>query len=138
VDKRIAILDTGIDFRHEPTLKYKNSKQITATKSWIQGRPGTVDNDGHGTHAAMLLLKVAPQVELYVAKVFNDQSNVAKAHITPAILWAVNQWEADIISMSFGFKNLRGDRPCSCGECADICRGIEQRKQRQKYKGVSC
>jgi hypothetical protein len=29
----------------------------------------------------MLLLKVAPQVELYVAKVFNDQSNVTKAHI---------------------------------------------------------
>jgi subtilisin family serine protease len=97
VDKRIAILDTGIDFRHELVLKYKNSKQITATKSWIQGRPGTVDDDGHGTHAAMLLLKVAPQAELYVAKVFNDQSNVTKEHIARAILWAVNQWEVNVL-----------------------------------------
>ena len=70
-----ANLDTGIDFRHELVLKYKDSKQITATKSWIQGRLGTVDNDGHSTHAASYVLKVAPQVELYVAKVFTDQSN---------------------------------------------------------------
>ena len=31
------------------------------------------DNNGHGTHVARLLLKVAPSAEIFVAKITNDK-----------------------------------------------------------------
>jgi hypothetical protein len=106
---RIAILDTGIDFAHELVKKYRDRKQIKKTKSWIPGRPGTSDEDGHGTHAAMLLLKVAPEAELYIARIFTDNLNVTREHVAAAILWAVDTWEVDIITMSFGFQRYSDD-----------------------------
>jgi hypothetical protein len=35
---------------------------------------GDRDLDGHGTHAAALLLGVAPEADLFVARVFKDRN----------------------------------------------------------------
>jgi hypothetical protein len=77
---RIAILDTGISFpREAEDVGYMD--RIMGIKSWL-GDPantdpelnrGDRDLDGHGTHAAALLLQVAPDVDVYVARVFKGK-----------------------------------------------------------------
>ncbi|KAK4101058.1 subtilisin-like protein [Parathielavia hyrcaniae] len=92
-------------------------EQIIECKSWLENgtgahgawRSGNRDVDGHGTHCASLLLKVAPHAALYVARVFQDRAqmggeNEAK-HIAEAIIHAVRVWQVDIISLSFGFPD---------------------------------
>ena len=73
---RIAILDTGISFPEEAEdIGYTD--RIIETKSWLGGSANTdpelergdLDLDGHGTHAAALLLHVAPDADIYVARV---------------------------------------------------------------------
>jgi hypothetical protein len=80
---RIAILDTGICLPEEAKdLGYTN--RIIKTKSWLgdnttddpELRLGDRDLDGHGTHAAGLLLKVAPEAEIYVARVFKGKKEL--------------------------------------------------------------
>lgn len=66
---KIAILDTGIDLQH-PLIK-KHCERIKICKSFFDRAPeGDQDSCGHGTHAAGLLLEVAPNAELYVGRVF--------------------------------------------------------------------
>jgi subtilisin family serine protease len=102
---RIALLDTGIDMTH-PDISAR-SDRIIETFCEIKGleNKGNEDKSGHGTHAALLLLKVAPEADIYVARVFKDTSNVIDTHVGPAITHAVNTWQVDIISMSFGFPS---------------------------------
>jgi hypothetical protein len=64
---KIAVLDTGIDL----------------TNTWISAKRGRIqcwptdklceDTDGHGTHAAYLLLRLAPHAQLRIAKVSKSQ-----------------------------------------------------------------
>jgi len=79
VPVKLAVLDTGVDAEH-PWI----------CRRWTQGpnRPhfydfttttgtdGTepVDETGHGTQMAGLILQVAPHVELYVIRVFTDRT----------------------------------------------------------------
>ena len=98
---RIAVLDTGIDLSHKE-IKICVGVQIQEMKSWISDQTGTTDEDSHGTYAAMLLLQVAPRAPLYIASL--GFRGITKEHIAPAILWAVNNWQFDIVVMSFGFK----------------------------------
>lgn len=66
---KVAIIDTGIDASH-PLLKIFEENGQIRCKSWIDGEPANTDDNGHGTHVAHSLLKVAPRAELYIAKVF--------------------------------------------------------------------
>jgi subtilisin family serine protease len=72
-DKRVkvAILDSGIDPSHPEfsnhTFGDHNSRDWT-------GSSATFDRVGHGTHAAALVLRVAPKAELYIGKVFNSSN----------------------------------------------------------------
>jgi Subtilase family len=64
---KIAILDTGIDLKN----------------SWISSKAGRIhcwpsedlckDTDGHGTQVAHLILRLAPLVQLHIAKVSQSQ-----------------------------------------------------------------
>jgi subtilisin family serine protease len=70
---RIAILDTGLDLSR--SALYTFGDRVKGYKDWIEdereGKPW-VDLDGHGTHSAALLMKVAPEAEVYVARVFKS------------------------------------------------------------------
>lgn len=73
---KIAILDTGFDSQHP---KLEGNAQIADHKSFLAGFP-KADEDvcGHGTHATALLMKVAPNAKLYVARVAeNYDSGIA-------------------------------------------------------------
>jgi hypothetical protein len=42
------------------------------TKSFVPGLSGDDDADGHGTHTAHLALRVAPNSKLFLARVFEE------------------------------------------------------------------
>ena len=84
---RIAILDTGLN-RYHPEVselldKVKDDRRIQECKSWLPNSagdgllPGDEDDDGHGTHCAMVAHKVAPNADIYIARIFKNRKNVS-------------------------------------------------------------
>ncbi|KAH7308885.1 hypothetical protein B0I35DRAFT_88127 [Stachybotrys elegans] len=105
---RIAVIDTGIDFNHAGIMEAKEQGRMKEEwcQSWVGADAKDEDNELHGTNCAYLLHKAAPEADIYVAKVFNQNAlrfyeaeNIAKA-----IEHAANTWKVDIISMSFGLR----------------------------------
>jgi subtilisin family serine protease len=99
---KIAIIDSGVS---------KSDMKILGAMSKIQGRnfqrdaahdKWDDDTHGHGTHISRLLLEIAPQADLYIAKVTNGhcmEQDVIGC-ITAAVNWTVQVWDVDIISLS--------------------------------------
>ncbi|UNI18714.1 hypothetical protein JDV02_004967 [Purpureocillium takamizusanense] len=94
---KIAILDTGIDLKHDdfanPARRRSKMGQraarqlpekpqrerIKACRNFV-GEPGqeedVTDYSGHGTHIAGLILGIAPRAELYIAKTSTGQEHL--------------------------------------------------------------
>ncbi|KUJ15791.1 subtilisin-like protein [Mollisia scopiformis] len=110
---KIAILDTGIALPEDGEAAY--GSRVKDRKSWLNYPAASTfhadDTDGHGTHAAGVLLKVAPTSQIFVAQVFRNRAeaevtrtdSVVHKRIAEAITYAVKIWKVNIISMSFGF-----------------------------------
>ncbi|KAK0643847.1 peptidase S8/S53 domain-containing protein [Cercophora newfieldiana] len=118
---RVTVIDSGLDDTHpfiqrqcwkryRPAIKKGETpvplfKDFTTSDTNKQHIP--VDETGHGTFIAGLILQLAPDVELSVARISVDtapgkpRSGVEK-QIAAAIDHAVDVWKAEIISMSFG------------------------------------
>ncbi|KAL6822099.1 hypothetical protein J3E69DRAFT_382661 [Trichoderma sp. SZMC 28015] len=103
---KIAVLDTGYDcesaFFH-PRIRQRHLK---GWKDLVASSKDPLDENGHGTHTVSLIMKVAPLADIYVARVAKDPASLGDSvqHVNDAILWAVDECNADIISMSFGFN----------------------------------
>jgi hypothetical protein len=77
---KIAILDTGIDLPKPPCYEFQD--RIAGYKDWIDLNDEIQqDLDGHGTHSTALLMKVAPNAMIYVARVFKHGDH--RKGITP-------------------------------------------------------
>ncbi|KAH8698087.1 hypothetical protein GQ44DRAFT_733414 [Phaeosphaeriaceae sp. PMI808] len=149
---RIAILDTGIDiggctadsqmhddFRQIRAVSFQSGKPCSdkyGTPQWdrIKGRRNfclgdeidVQDLDGHGTAVAGIILRLAPETHLYIARICvgdvnygrseGDKHSVEKdqpvkpppGNIKRAIEWAIEQ-QVHIINMSFGFPRENKD-----------------------------
>ncbi|RAL07701.1 S8/S53 family peptidase [Aspergillus homomorphus CBS 101889] len=95
---RIAILDSGFD-PDNPLLRAEDGRldpRIKAAQSFIaETEPNDIrDEIGHGTHALGLLLKVATCAEIYIARIAHRET------------LDLSEWKVDIISMSFGIREL--------------------------------
>ena len=80
---KIAVLDSGIDSKHPFIKAALATKRIQVARSFVNNSNSSEDSFGHGTHVTNLLLEVAPDAELYVAKVTEDgiiptDHNIAK------------------------------------------------------------
>ncbi|KLU89426.1 hypothetical protein MAPG_08397 [Magnaporthiopsis poae ATCC 64411] len=132
---RIAILDTGID-KDNVEIDFDGEHM---KDDWCvnfvggplnpSGAPDPFafhDHDGHGTHCASLLRKVAPDAEIYVAKVFgkNEFDLTQARNISKAIKHSVQTWDVDIISMSFGLDSPTSE--ASMCEWRSIRKEIEE------------
>ena len=72
---RIAIIDSGVDTAHPRIRGAIKSGRIKVCRNFLSFDHEDYDDEfGHGTWVALLLLQVAPEAEIYVAKVANSQS----------------------------------------------------------------
>jgi subtilisin family serine protease len=71
---KIAILDTGVDLRHEAF----EPNSVKNWKSFLDNNTAMEDSYGHGTFTAALVHKIAPNAELFIARVCLD--NILDEH----------------------------------------------------------
>lgn len=95
---KVAVIDTGIDMNH-PDLKYTLGFDMFVKSNDV------MDMYGHGTHVAGLVAGkhtgVAPDADLYIAKVLNHNGHGSIASVMDGITFAMN-CEVDILCMSLG------------------------------------
>ncbi|MCO1581749.1 S8 family serine peptidase [Crossiella sp. SN42] len=112
----VAVLDTGIDDTHPDVAgKVKHSKDFS-------GKGNVKDGDGHGTHVAATAVGsgaaeggkfkgVAPEADLAVGKVLNDNGSGQFDDIIAGMEWAAGEVKAKVISMSLGGGPTDGSDP---------------------------
>ena len=100
---RVCIVDTGIELDH-PDLKGFELKGWTDV---VQGKTNPYDDNGHGTNMAGILIAdgwldgIAPNVDLYVAKVMQENGSGYEEDVAAGIDWCINM-NTNIISLSLG------------------------------------
>ena len=85
---KVAVLDTGV-----------NSNNVIASNDFTGSN--TVDENGHGTKIAEIILAMAPDVQIINAKVLDKNGKGSEASVVAGINYAVEQ-NANIISLSLG------------------------------------
>lgn len=109
----VALLDTGVDVKHADIRN-----QILDATSFVSGYRPDVDDDGHGTHCAGLLVGarqsqygprygVAPASRLIVSRVFGGADEAAEMDLSRAIVSSVERG-ARILSISAGRDGVAG------------------------------
>ena len=101
---KVGVIDTGIDYNH-PDLA-SNIKRI---RSFIDDTDG-FDSGFHGTHVSGIIagadnglgiIGVAPEAELYVAKVFGRDNYFSSLAERDALEWLASE-NVHVINMSYG------------------------------------
>lgn len=103
---RVAVIDTGIDDSH-PDF----AGRIMASKSFVGS--SAQDDNGHGTHVAGIVagsgvksegkyVGVAPEAQLYIAKVLRANGGGSMSDVMAGIEWAVLEHQVQIINLSLG------------------------------------
>ena len=117
----VAVLDTGVDDSH-PDLPELTDDQWA---EWDDdGNPVDTDpndGDGHGTHVSGTVVGsddpdgdvpgfgVAPEATLYHGKVLSDTGGGTFTQVIAGMEWAVDDTDADIVSMSLGAPGFVDD-----------------------------
>jgi subtilisin family serine protease len=112
----VAILDTGIDYRH-PDLGgcLGSTCKVIAGHDFVNNDSDPMDDHGHGTHCAGIVAAkgtlhgVAPDAKLMAGKVLSSSGSGSYSGIIAGIEWATDpdgnpgtNDGADVISMSLG------------------------------------
>ncbi|MEU0187492.1 S8 family serine peptidase [Streptomyces sp. NPDC006207] len=103
---KVAVLDTGVDANH-PDL----AGRIAEAKDF-SGSGNTDDHFGHGTHVASIVggtgaassgtrRGVAPQADLLIGKVLDDNGYGSESGIIDGMEWAAGE-HAKVVNMSLG------------------------------------
>lgn len=66
--------------------------------------PPHEDTNGHGTHAAGLILMVCPYADVFVYRVLQGKEPLSRKYVTEALTDAIDKKKVDIVSMSFGWE----------------------------------
>lgn len=85
---KIAVLDTGVDSKNPFIRGARKANRIKALKSFVKTDESTEDGVGHGTHVAALLLNVAPDAQIYIAKVAQDENIPSDHNIAEVSLYS--------------------------------------------------
>ena len=102
---KIGVIDSGIDYTH-PDI----GPNVKETVSFIDGSDGFDNENGHGTLVAGVIagcdngigtVGVAPESEIYSAKVFDKDGKTNTNAIFSAFRWMIEKG-VHVINMSFG------------------------------------
>ncbi|TDD59009.1 peptidase S8 [Kribbella antibiotica] len=115
---QVAVLDTGVDAQH-PDLAGK----VKEAQDFSDSATGPVDHFGHGTHVAATIAGtgagaggtrkgVAPQADLLIGKVLNDDGIGYDSWIIAGMEWAAAKG-AKVVNMSLGGEATDGTDPMS-------------------------
>ncbi|HDO19231.1 MAG TPA: hypothetical protein ENG74_00735 [Thermoplasmatales archaeon] len=135
----IALIDTGVDYTH-PDI----AGSYAGGYDFVNNDPYPLDDNGHGTHCAGILVGsgnasngtyvgVAPDARLYVYKVLDNNGNGSISNIIAAIEKAVDpngdgnvSDHMDIISLSLGIGGIEGnpDDPICRAVDNAVCEGV--------------
>jgi subtilisin len=101
---KVAVIDTGIDMSHPDLID-----NFKAGINMFEKSIDVTDEFGHGTHVAGLIAGkktgIAPNAELYIAKVLNGNGNGTTGSVMDGITFAMN-YEVDILCLSLGTYNV--------------------------------
>ncbi|KAH8704486.1 hypothetical protein GQ44DRAFT_630281 [Phaeosphaeriaceae sp. PMI808] len=125
----VAILDTGYDPKAPIFEDKARSRCFNGWKDFVSGSEVPVDEFGHGTFMATLLVEVAPISKVYVARVAKETESLmeSSSQIAKGIIWAGIEQSVDIIFMSLGFPAHDREKYASISEAIE-----EVRKQRSE------
>jgi subtilisin family serine protease len=102
----VAVLDTGIDYNH-PEL----NSSFSGCKSFVSYTQNCFDDNGHGTHVSGIITAdgintnakgVAPDAQIWMAKVCDASGSCYVSDIAAAIEEVVNNKIAKVINISLG------------------------------------
>lgn len=102
---KIAIIDSGIDSKHE---YFQNSIRIKSGYNFINHQLPPNDEVGHGTAVAGMINSVLDDranYEIYPLKVFDSNGTADNNAITAAIKWCIAN-KIDIVNMSFAMDEV--------------------------------
>lgn len=113
----VAMLDSGID----PTHSEFSDGQLVAFKDFINGEEDPYDDRGHGTAVASRVagetLGAYPEARLAMAKVLSSTGGLPDYDLLgDAIRWAVEDADADVISVSIGTTAFMLGDPSNANE----------------------
>ncbi|KAB5536167.1 hypothetical protein GE09DRAFT_1141615 [Coniochaeta sp. 2T2.1] len=110
---RIAVLDTGVDvaspfWRGRSRIRKIKNSPIKETKHFVGD---SIDDElGHGRNVAAIISKIAPEADLYIAKISRGRVAEGTQQIIDAIEWAVKH-NVQVINMSFCLpRNPRNEK----------------------------
>ncbi|PHH90783.1 hypothetical protein CDD83_2674 [Cordyceps sp. RAO-2017] len=106
---KVAVLDTGVDLSH-PEIAEARADERLLYHDFVDSADGIGDLDGHGTHCTSILLKHAPNAQVYSGRVFRRSraDKDSPVIVAKAISHAADVWKVDIISLSLGFESSAG------------------------------
>ena len=103
---KVAIIDSGINF----DVRFDVKESINLVPGEEEVTPLFMDTSGHGMSVASVItgvnedgsnIGINENVELYSARVLDDDGNAPISRVIEAIYWAIEK-DVDIINMSFG------------------------------------
>lgn len=105
---KVAVIDSGVDFGNDVELR----NYIDLVPGYEECLPYYIDITGHGSAVAGIIAAednekgitgINPNVDLYSARVLDENNAAPASRVIEAIYWAIEQ-DVDIINMSFGMK----------------------------------
>ena len=79
---KVAIFDTGIDRNDVFMKRFLPHNEAGFIENYCWAYPNSLhpleDKNGHGTRCASLLLRTAPDIELFVVRIMNDDGKMDK------------------------------------------------------------
>lgn len=96
---KIAIIDTGIDYRHPDLVS-----SYAGGYDFVSKDADPMDDNSHGTHCAGIIASVAPAASLFAVKALNASGSASWSDIISAYEWCVTN-NMDIVSNSYGGPN---------------------------------
>jgi hypothetical protein len=110
----VAVIDTGIDYRH-PALGGGWGSRVIAGYDFVNNDSDPIDDNGHGTHVAGIIgssdanyTGIAPGVNLVALKVLGADGSGSFGDVEDALRWVINnrsQYNIVAVNLSLGVGN---------------------------------